>query len=108
MASAYIVEALRTPGGRARKGGLVDVHPADLGATVVDALVTRSGIDPSAIDDVIVGCVSQAGEQSFAFARNIVPGVRVRQSLCNSPGRLPAAQTTTASVEALRQTAPRT
>lgn len=72
MASAYIVEALRTPGGRARKGGLVDVHPADLGATVVDALVTRSGIDPSAIDDVIVGCVSQAGEQSFAFARNIV------------------------------------
>lgn len=72
MPEAYIVEALRTPGGRARKGGLVDVHPADLGAVVLDALVGRSGIDPAAAEDVIVGCVSQAGEQSFAFGRNLV------------------------------------
>ncbi|WP_375398174.1 acetyl-CoA C-acetyltransferase [uncultured Sphingomonas sp.] len=72
MAEAYIVEALRTPGGRARKGGLIGVHPADLGATVLDALVDRTGIDPAAIEDVIVGCVSQAGEQAFAFGRNIV------------------------------------
>ncbi|MGS1018039.1 acetyl-CoA C-acetyltransferase [Allosphingosinicella humi] len=71
MAEAYIVEALRTPGGR-RKGALADVHPADLGAVVLDALVGRTGIDPAAIEDVILGCVSQAGEQAFAFARNVV------------------------------------
>lgn len=71
MADAYIVEALRTAGGR-RNGALAGVHPADLGATVLDALVERTGVDPSAIDDVIVGCVTQAGEQSFAFGRNMV------------------------------------
>lgn len=71
MAEAYIVEAVRTAGGR-RKGALSDVHPADLGATVIDALVARSGIDPAAIDDVIVGCVTQAGEQAFAFGRSVV------------------------------------
>ncbi|MDV3257418.1 MAG: acetyl-CoA C-acetyltransferase [Sphingomonas sp.] len=72
MAEAYIVEALRTAGGRARKGGLVGVHPADLGATVLNALVDRTGIDPAAIDDVIVGCVSKGGQQAFALGRNIV------------------------------------
>ena len=72
MAEAYIVEALRTPGGRARKGGLIDVHPADLGAAVLDALVERTGVDPVAVEDVIVGCVTQAGEQAFAFGRNLV------------------------------------
>jgi acetyl-CoA C-acetyltransferase len=71
MAEAYIVEALRTAGGR-RKGALSNVHPADLGATVLNALVARSGIDPAAVEDVIVGCVTQAGEQSFAFGRNLV------------------------------------
>ncbi len=71
MAEAYIVESLRTAGGR-RKGALSGVHPADLGGTVLDALVARSGIDPAAIDDVIVGCVSQVGEQSFHIARNMV------------------------------------
>ena len=54
MAEAYIVEALRTAGGR-RGGALRDWHPADLGAAVLDALVKRSGIDPAAVDDVIVG-----------------------------------------------------
>lgn len=71
MAEAYIVEALRTAGGR-RKGALAGIHPADIGAVILDALVQRSGVDPAAIDDVIVGCVTQAGEQSFAFGRNLV------------------------------------
>jgi len=71
MAEAYIVEALRTAGGR-RGGALRDWHPADLGAAVLDALVQRSGIDPAAVEDVIVGCVSQVGEQSFHIGRNLV------------------------------------
>lgn len=71
MSDAYIVEAVRTPGGR-RKGALAGVHPADLGATVLNALVERTSIDPTAIDDVIMGCVTQAGEQSNALGRNAV------------------------------------
>ena len=71
MAEAYIVEALRTAGGK-RGGALRDWHPADLGAALLDALVAGSGIDPAAIDDVIAGCVSQVGEQSFHIARNMV------------------------------------
>ena len=71
MAEAYIVEALRTAGGR-RNGALRDWHPADLGAAVIDALIAKSGIDPAAIEDVIVGCVSQAGEQSVHVGRNMV------------------------------------
>ena len=71
MAQAYIVEALRTAGGR-RGGALRDWHPADLGASILDALVVRSGIDPASIEDVIVGCVSQVGEQSFHIGRNMV------------------------------------
>lgn len=80
MAEAYIVEAARTAGGR-RKGALAQVHPADLGATVLNALVDRSGIDPARIDDVIVGCVTQAGEQSFAFGRNCVLASRLPDSV---------------------------
>src|SRR4249919_3044650 len=71
MAEAYIVEALRTAGGR-RGGALRDWHPADLGAAVLDALIQRSGIDPAAVEDVITGCVSQVGEQSFHIGRNMV------------------------------------
>lgn len=71
MEQAYIVELARTAGGR-RGGALAGWHPADLGAEVIDALVKRSGIDPARIDDVIVGCVTQAGEQAFAFGRNCV------------------------------------
>ncbi|NML08519.1 acetyl-CoA C-acetyltransferase [Sphingomonas sp. G-3-2-10] len=81
MAEAYIVESVRTAGGRARKGGLIGVHPADLGATILNALVDRTGVDPAAIDDVIVGCVSQAGEQGFAFGRNIVMASRLPDSV---------------------------
>ena len=58
MAEAYIVEALRTAGGR-RDGALKDWHPVSMGAAVLDALIERTGVDPAAIEDVIVGCVSQ-------------------------------------------------
>jgi acetyl-CoA C-acetyltransferase len=81
MTDAFIVEALRTPGGRARKGGLVDVHPADLGATVLDALVTRTGVDPALVEDVVVGCVTQAGEQALAFGRNLVLASKLPDSV---------------------------
>jgi acetyl-CoA C-acetyltransferase len=68
MAEAYIVEAVRTPIGR-RGGGLADVHPADLSAHVLKALLERSGVDPAAVEDVIFGCVDQVGAQSFNIAR---------------------------------------
>ena len=71
MPEAYIVDAVRTAGGR-RNGRLAGVHPADLAGIVLDALVDRTGIDPSAIEDVVMGCVTQGGEQSFAFGRNAV------------------------------------
>ncbi len=80
MAQAYIVEALRTAGGK-RGGALRDWHPVDLGAAVLDALVARSGIDPAAIDDVIVGCVGQIGEQSFHVGRNMVLASGLPQSV---------------------------
>jgi acetyl-CoA C-acetyltransferase len=71
MAEAFIVAALRTAG--ARKGGrLAGWHPADLAAQVLDALVARVGMDPVQVDDVILGCVGQSGEQSFNIARNAV------------------------------------
>ena len=67
---AVIVDAVRTPVGRGKKGGaLSDVHPNDLLATVLRALVTRNGIDPGEVDDVIMGCVSQGGEQSGGVGR---------------------------------------
>ncbi len=80
MAQAYIVDALRTAGGK-RGGALRDWHPVDLGAAVLDALVQRSGIDPAAIDDVIVGCVGQIGEQSFHVGRNMVLASSLPQSV---------------------------
>ncbi len=80
MAEAYIVEALRTAGGR-RGGALKDWHPADLGGAVIDALLERSGIDPKAVEDVIVGCVSQIGEQSFHIGRNIVLASNLPESV---------------------------
>ncbi|WP_416903587.1 acetyl-CoA C-acetyltransferase [Micromonospora echinospora] len=82
---AYLVDAVRTPVGR-RGGGLSRIHPADLGAHVLLALVDRTGLDPAAVDDVIFGCVDTIGPQSGNIARTCwlaaglpehVPGVTV-------------------------------
>ncbi|GLZ05952.1 acetyl-CoA acetyltransferase [Actinomadura sp. NBRC 104412] len=85
MAEAYIVGAVRTPVGT-KKGALKDVHPADLGAHVLKELIDRTGADPSAVEDVIMGCVMQIGPQSLDIARTAwlsaglpegVPGVTI-------------------------------
>jgi acetyl-CoA C-acetyltransferase len=68
MTNVVIVEALRTPVGR-RGGGLATVHPAELLAAVQSAVIERSGIDPGAVGQVVGGCVSQVGAQSFNIAR---------------------------------------
>jgi acetyl-CoA C-acetyltransferase len=68
MAEAYIVDAVRTPVGK-RGGGLARVHPADLGAAAITALVNRTGIDPAAVEDVIFGCVDTVGPQAGDIAR---------------------------------------
>ena len=85
MAEAYLVEAVRSPVTR-RGGGLSEVHPADLGAHVLKALMKRAGVDPSAVDDVVFGCVDTIGPQAGDIARTCwlaaglpeeVPGVTV-------------------------------
>jgi acetyl-CoA C-acetyltransferase len=85
MAQAYIAGAVRAPVGR-RKGGLSGVHPVDLAAHVLRELIERTGVDPAAVDDVIMGCVSQLGPQAIDIARNAwlsaglpeqVPGVTI-------------------------------
>src|SRR6201747_384757 len=80
MAEAYIVATARTAGGK-RGGKLAGWHPADLAAQVIDALIARSGIDPAAIEDVIMGCVSQVGEQASNIARNAVLASRLPESV---------------------------
>lgn len=85
MAEAVIVEAVRSPVGK-RNGGLSGVHPGELSAQVLNGLVQRAGVDPALVDDVIWGCVMQAGEQALDIARtavltagwpDTVPGVTV-------------------------------
>ncbi|MGC5032449.1 thiolase family protein [Micromonospora sp. DT229] len=71
MSDAVIVGAVRTPVGR-RKGSLSTVHPVDLSAHVLQALAERTGIEPAQVDDVVWGCVTQVGEQSWNVARNAV------------------------------------
>jgi acetyl-CoA C-acetyltransferase len=71
MAEAYIVAAVRTAGGR-RDGKLKDWHPADLAGKVLDELIARSGAAPEMVEDVIMGCVGQAGEQAANIGRNAV------------------------------------
>ena len=68
MSEAFIVDAVRTPVGR-RNGALSAVHPADLGAHVLRALVDRTGVDPGTVDDVYFGCVGQMGAQTGNIAR---------------------------------------
>src|SRR5580698_4950949 len=80
MAEAYIVAATRTAGGR--KGGrLRDWHPADLGAVVLNELVDRTGIDPAVIEDVVMGCVMQVGEQATNIARGAVLASKLPESV---------------------------
>lgn len=85
MSEAYLVDAVRSPVGR-RGGGLAGVHPADLGGQVISALLDRVGVDPAAVDDVVLGCVDTVGPQSGDIARTCwlaaglpeeVPGVTV-------------------------------
>jgi acetyl-CoA C-acetyltransferase len=93
MPEAFIVDAVRTPVGR-RGGGLAAVHPADLGAHVIAALLARTQADPLAVDDVVFGCVDTVGPQAGDIARTAwlaaglpeaVPGVTVdRQRQCGS------------------------
>ncbi|CAN7245078.1 acetyl-CoA C-acetyltransferase [Pseudoduganella sp. LjRoot289] len=80
MAEAYIVAAARTAGGR-RNGKLSGWHPVDLAAQVINALLDRSGVDPARVDDVLMGCVSQVGEQSTNVARNAVLASRLPESV---------------------------
>ena len=70
---AVIVDAVRTPLGR-RNGSLSDWHPADLAAETLKALSERNSLDPTLVDDVIMGCVSQVGEQTYNIGRNAVLG----------------------------------
>ena len=80
MAEAYIVAAARTAGGR--KGGrLAGWHPADLAAVVLDSLIERAGADPAQVEDVIMGCVMQAGEQSNNVARNAIMASKLPESV---------------------------
>jgi acetyl-CoA C-acetyltransferase len=85
VSEAYIVEAVRTPVGR-RNGGLATIHPADLAAHTIREVVDRSGVDPAAIEDVILGCLDQIGAQAGDIARTAalaaglpetVPGVTI-------------------------------
>ncbi|HYZ93320.1 MAG TPA: acetyl-CoA C-acetyltransferase [Actinomycetota bacterium] len=85
MSEAFIIDAVRTPVGK-RGGGLADVHPADLGAHVLTALISRTSVDPSAVEDVFFGCVDTIGPQAGDIARTCwlaaglpeeIPGVTI-------------------------------
>jgi acetyl-CoA C-acetyltransferase len=83
MAEAYIVDAVRTAGGK-RGGKLAGWHPVDMAAAVLDAIVARTGIDGAAVDDVIMGCVMQGGQQAGQVGRNAVLAAK------NLPDSVPA------------------
>jgi acetyl-CoA acyltransferase len=94
MRNAVIVDAVRTPVGR-RNGVFKDYHPVDLAAVPLEALVERNGLDPGRIEDVIMGTVSQTGEQAYNVGRNAalaagfpesVPGVTIDRQ-CGSSQR---------------------
>jgi acetyl-CoA C-acetyltransferase len=78
--AAYIVDAVRTAGGR-RGGALAGWHPVDMAAAVLDSLVERTGMDPAGIEDVVMGCVSQGGEQAFHIGRNAVLASNLPESV---------------------------
>jgi len=80
ISDAYIVAAVRTPVGK-RGGGLANVHPADLAAHVITALLDRAGVDGEHVDDVILGCVSQVGAQASNIARTAVLSAGLPESV---------------------------
>ena len=80
MSEAFIIDAVRVPGGR-RKGKLASLHAVDLGARSLNALLERIRFDPAAVDDVIFGCVTQAGEQSQHVGRNCVLASKLPESV---------------------------
>ncbi len=75
MATAYIVDAVRTAGGK-RNGKMAGWHPVDMAAATLDAIVARTGLDGARIDDVVMGCVSQGGQQAGQIGRNAVLAAR--------------------------------
>jgi acetyl-CoA acetyltransferase family protein len=85
MREAVIVEAVRTPLGRGKQtGALYPVHAVDLAARALAGLVERAGIDPALVEDVIMGCVSQVGEQSINVARNAALAAGFPESVCGT------------------------
>ncbi len=105
MAEAFIIDAVRTPVGR-RGGGLAGIHSADLGAHVLRELVARTGIDPAAVDDVVMGCVDAIGPQASDVARTAwlvaglpesVPGVTIDRQCGSSQQALQFAAQAVAS-----------
>src|ERR1700694_2187616 len=99
MREAVIVEAVRTPIGR-RNGKLKEIHPVVLGSLVLKEIVSRAGIEPELVDDVVYGCVSQVGEQSLNIGRNAwltagfpftTPATTVDRQCGSSPQALPFA-----------------
>lgn len=80
MSEAFIIDAVRVAGGR-RKGRLANVHAVDLGAMSLNAILARTHFDPAAVEDVIFGCVTQAGEQSQHVGRNSVLASKLPQTV---------------------------
>jgi acetyl-CoA acyltransferase len=108
MRDAVIVEAVRTPVGR-RNGGLATVHPTEISADTLNELVTRAGVDPVDIDDVMWGCVHQVAEQTYNIARNAiiaagwpesVPGVTIDRQCGSSQQAVHAAAAAVVSGQA--------
>ena len=85
MREAVIVDAVRTPLGRGKKNGaLAGRHPVDLAAEPLKALIKRTGIDPALVEDVIMGCVSQVGEQALNVGRNAALAAGFPETVCGT------------------------
>src|SRR6185369_5452233 len=85
MREAVIVEAIRTPLGRGKQtGALYPIHPVDLAAKALMGLVEKSGIDPAVVEDVVMGCVSQVGEQSLNVGRNAALAAGFPETVCGT------------------------
>src|SRR2546426_10602868 len=99
--NAFIIDACRTPRGR-RGGGLAGVHPIDLCSVPMHAIVARTGVDPARIDDAIIGCVTETGEQGACVSRAAVlaagwpieiPGVSLNRFCGSGPTAVPSGGT---------------